>query len=83
MDSLNLNVINSEEDKLDIIKFVKKNECNNKAIDFANRAIEAVENNTIRKVSFDCLNKYFEMNNKSPFNISFGGVFSCEEFDSN
>lgn len=77
--SLNLEKHKITQENLSIIKeFISKNDCSEESTKFGLSAIEALENGTIRKVSLKCLDKYFDMNQNSPFKISFGGVFSCE-----
>ncbi|TCK67756.1 hypothetical protein DFQ05_1537 [Winogradskyella wandonensis] len=79
LSSLNLGDYQVSEEYVLIVKqFLSKNECGKEALDFSRKALKALNDGTIRQISLECLNKYFDMSEKSPFGISFGGVFSCE-----
>jgi len=68
----------SQEYILVVNQFISKNECRKEAVNFSKKAMAALQDGTIKKISLACLDKYFNMSQKSPFGINFGGVFSCE-----
>ena len=67
------------KEHIQVVKqFLSKNECNKEALDFSKKVMKAFNDGTIKQINLTCLDKYFDMSQKSPFGISFGGVFSCE-----
>ena len=69
-----------KENQFTIKQFLSKNKCSKEATTFAKRAVDALLKGDLKKVSLPCLNSYFEKNQNSPFNISFGGVFNCDAY---
>ena len=79
--SLNVEINNLSNEQLLVIKqFFSNNGCNDDTKDFIQRAITALNKGDLNNISLSCLNNYFEMNQNSPFNISFGGAFNCESY---
>lgn len=70
----------SENNLLAIKQFLSQKGCDNETTAFTKRAIDALKKGDLKKVNLECLKKYFELNQKSPFNIAFGGVFSCDTY---
>ena len=79
--SLNLEKQKLSDNNLEAIKqFVSQNSCNKETSAFIRSTIKSLQNGDISNVSLACLNRHFETNQNSPFNVAFGGVFTCENY---